>query len=52
MDEAVVGLGEETSDGVEQQDLHLLTIQVTEDQETAMEAFFQINSWQFIKGKQ
>lgn len=30
---------------------HLLTLQVTDDQESAMEAFFEINSWQLIKGK-
>jgi hypothetical protein len=30
---------------------YLVTVGVTSEQESAMEAFFQINSWQLIKGK-
>lgn len=40
-----------SEDVIEDSQTHLLTLQVPEDQEAAMEAFFQINSWQLVKGK-
>jgi len=33
------------------EECHLLSLQVTDDQEAALEAFFQINNWQLVKGK-
>lgn len=48
MDIETIQLALEDTDG-SSGELSLLTVNVTEEQETAMEAFFQINSWQLIK---